>query len=111
MKYAFLQYGFIFNPAEGWNNVFAFEKDMADFFDAHGFDAEALNQLAGSSGVKVFILKRIDDSIVPTPPANKPGRPISIPGQFNKVRVTKQSAPARDFKEGKFLPRKGYLKK
>ena len=84
---------------------------MADFFAAQGFDAEAMNQVAGSSGVKVFILKKIDSSIVPTGEANKPGRPVTIPGKFNKIRETKQSAPARDFKQGQFLPRKGYLKK
>jgi hypothetical protein len=110
-SYAFLQYAFIFDPAEGWSHAYQFEKDMADFFAAHGFDAELMKQVEGSSGTKVIILKKIDSGVIPTPEANRPGRPITIPGKFNKIRETKQSAPARDFKMGKFLPRKGYLKK
>jgi hypothetical protein len=109
MRYAFLQYSFIFDPSQSWSHVYQFEKDLADFFAANGFEAELMKQVEGSSNQKVFILKKIEGSIVPT--NSQPGRPITIPGTFKKIREMKVSAKVRDFKKGTFLPRKGYLKR
>jgi hypothetical protein len=109
-SYAFLQYSFIFDPSEAWAHVYQFEKDLAEFFTSKGFDAQVMKQIEGTQGsTKVLILKKIDGAVMPT--ETKPGRPVTFKGHLNKVRATKTSAPARDFKKGQFLPRKGYLKK
>ena len=39
------------------------------------------------------------------------GRPKSIKGQIESLKVGKETTTERDFKKGKLLKRKGYLKK
>lgn len=116
MKYAFLQYSFIFNPDNSWSHVYQFEKDLSDFFRSKGFEAELMKQVEGSSNQKVFLVKKIESAVIPTniQPSkvfSKLGRPTTIPGIFKKLRETKESAIVKHFKKGKFLPRKGYLKR
>lgn len=56
---AILEYMFIFDPSEAWSNGFQFERDIADFFAAMGFQAEVLD-VSGGSNRRVINLSKIE---------------------------------------------------
>jgi len=62
---AFLEYAFIFDPAETWAHLYEFEGDLAKFFDEHGFEAEVLQTVSEQSGRRVFVIKK-KETMIPT---------------------------------------------
>jgi hypothetical protein len=109
-KLVFLKYAFLFDAAESYSHLYQFERDLADFFKTKGFVAELPKMIEGYQGEKIILLKRVDSMIAPTL-KQQPGRPQSIQGKFNQMRGHKLNAKERDFRKGKLLTRKGYLKK
>jgi hypothetical protein len=109
---AFLEYTFVFEPgAQTWQRGFEFEKDLADFLAAHGLDA-SITETIGGTGRRVIFIEGMDkmaDLLNPIP--NPPGRPKSVSSQLKEYATSKPRAAERNFNKGKFLVRKGYLKR
>lgn len=59
-----LSYMFVFDPSEGWANGFQFEADLADFFAAHGYQAD-LVQAQGNTQSRVIQLSKIQEAAPP----------------------------------------------
>lgn len=68
---AILDYLFMFDPTEGWSNGFYFERDLADFFAAHGFEARIVESTGGLSRRVVWLSK-----IEMPPPLPAPQRTV-----------------------------------
>lgn len=111
MKLVFLEYSFMFDPAKTWMRLSDFEKDLAKFFDGLGLEAHVISPAEGRSGRNVLYIKSkaAMDQSVGEP--KKPGRPLSVKGSIEKLKVGKESAKAKKFKKGKLLKRKGYLRR
>ena len=57
---AFLEYTYVFQPgSETWQRGFEFEKDLADFFAAHGLEATIV-ETVGGTGRRVIYIERMD---------------------------------------------------
>jgi hypothetical protein len=80
---AFLEYSFIFDPVSTWQHLSQFEGDLADFFRAHGLEAEILNPVGGQVGRRILLIKKIE---MPVPLAPKAPKPGEIQKQVNKLR-------------------------
>lgn len=107
---AFLEYAFMFEPTETWSNIHAFERDLADFFAAHGLEAQVLKTVDGATGRRILFVRKIELLTI-APPTATPGRPKSIKRVFNDMAQRNPKAGEKNFNKGKFLPRKGYLKR
>jgi len=56
-----LQYTFLFTREDNlWNSLYEFERDLADFFAAHGLEAEPILTIEGSSGNRMMMIKKIE---------------------------------------------------
>ena len=76
-----IAYQFIFErDANIWNNIFAFESDIADFFKTNGLEADMVNTVDGSNGLRVIIIRKMpeEDTLVNKKGVdmrNRPGKP------------------------------------
>ena len=69
---AYLEYTFIFEPQNTWQSGTAFERSLADFFAAHGLEAEII-ETVGNVARRVIEIKKMDDFLnFETPPAKSP---------------------------------------
>lgn len=59
---AILDYTFIFDAVDTWQNGFRFESDLADFFAAHGFEANLVNT-QGNATRRVLVITKVEESI------------------------------------------------
>jgi len=112
-RLAFLEYTFVFQPgAQTWQRGFEFEKDLADFLAAHGLEAKIIETIGGT-GRRVVLVEKMDklDKARDGQTTNPPGRPMSVGSRLKQLTPEKTKAAERRFKEGKFLVRKGYLKR
>ncbi len=82
-KIAFLEYNFMFDPQTTWDSVTDFERDLADFFSAHGLYAELLNNLTGKDKRRFFI-ERLESNFEPDLKALHNQGPQSTLIQMNK---------------------------
>ena len=58
-----LAYNFIFSKeANIWSNLYDFENDLNDFFAAHGLEAEIITTVDGSSGGRMMLLDKIQET-------------------------------------------------
>lgn len=105
---AYLEYTFIFDPSMTFQSGTRFERELADFFNSKNMEAEVI-ETVGNASRRVLLITKKD--LVMEPPKNPPGRPLSVKGKLEQLAPTKETAVARDFKKGKFLVRKGYLKR
>ena len=72
---AIIEYTFIFEPSsETWQSGFEFERDLADFFAAHGLEANMVDVTGGATR-RVIYISRMDKLDVVRQAADKP--PIS----------------------------------
>ncbi len=55
---ALISYKIMFDPSESWSNGYQFEAQFADFFAAHGFEAQIITP-AGGTGDRVIYLERV----------------------------------------------------
>lgn len=108
---AFLEYTFIFEPgSETWTRGLEFEKDLTDFLAAHGLVGEIIETIGGT-GRRVIFIEKMDKFDELRGQANPPGRPKSVSSQLKEMSASKPRAAERNFNKGKFLIRKGYLKR
>lgn len=56
-----IQYNFLFSKESNlWNNIYAFEQDLADFFAANGLECETVTTVSGSTGGRILLLKKME---------------------------------------------------
>lgn len=58
-RLAFLEYTFIFDPETTWDSGSNFERDLADFFGAHGLEAQIV-ETVGGTGRRVLVISRAE---------------------------------------------------
>ena len=110
MNIAAVEYLFLFDPTKTWAKLYQFETELKNLLDAKGMEGIILDTM-GRGGKKIVYIRpkaAIDQSVAQSQPK---GRPLSIKSKFAKMKTGKQSAKARDFKKGKLLKRKGYLRR
>jgi hypothetical protein len=82
---AILDYEILFDPSEAWTSGSQFEAAFADFFAAHGFEAQIIESRGGTAK-RVIFLNKIDVIKTPEP------RPQA------QVKKTVVQAPTKDYK-------------
>lgn len=87
---AILSYKIMFDPSEAWSSGYEFENSMADFFSAHGFDANII-EAKGGTNERVIYLEKIEQ--LPMPTQDKPT--VDVTKQVQRI-VTKE--PPKNFK-------------
>ena len=50
----------MFNPLRAWSHIDDFEKDLADFFSAYGFEAQILKTIGGYEGKRVLYITKVE---------------------------------------------------
>ena len=108
-KMVILERKFMFDPSVSYSRVSEFDNMLARFLDSINVEAERID-VVGQEWNDILYLKPKSNLAVPTAPRQQ-GRPITIQGKVNQLRSHKINAKERDFKKGKLLSRKGYLKK
>ena len=111
-KLAFLRYSFIFDATDTWQHLYEFEKSLADFFTAHGFEAEFPVVVGNDRAEKerIVILRRMID-LLERGEVVKPFKSATLKETLNVLRKHKQTSQEKAFKKGKKVIRKGYLKR
>lgn len=110
MKIAYVEYAFLFDPTKTWARLYEFETELKNFLSSKGLDGVILDTI-GTSGKKIIYV-RVKDKIDQSVGEPKPkGRPLSVKTQIERLKRGKESAKVRDFRKGKLLKRKGYLKR
>ncbi len=72
---ALLEYTFIFDPSETWSSGYQFEKTLADYYGAHGVEAEII-PTQGGTGRRVIYLTAIQ--IPEAKPVKQETKPVKI---------------------------------
>lgn len=103
---ALLEYTFMFDPTNTWQHGTQFEKDLGDFFAAHGFEAN-LVETRGNSNRRIFYIERIQ--AMPKLSNKTPQGPKSPQERLNQMRGHVPTKQEQRFKQGRFLKTKGYL--
>lgn len=96
-KIAVLRYMIIFDPSETWSNGFQFESQFADFFAAHGFEAQIIAP-AGGTGDRVIQIERV---YTPEKVAQQLSKSQNQPSANNQIKQVQQKVPPKDFKQFK----------
>ena len=112
-----LQYIFFYDPVQTeWTQGYQFEASFAKYLTSIGLEAEIV-LTEGNVGARILLIKKKQEVAMPAMPSGSvailqsKGRPKSIKGQIESLKVGKETTTERDFKKGKLLKRKGYLKK
>ena len=66
MSIVFLEYFFVFDPADTWQHVDQFEGDLSKFLDEHGLEGEIIQSAEDKKGKR--ILKITKKPIIPPVP-------------------------------------------
>ena len=69
----FLEYSFMFDPEETWNNLHAFESDLAKFFNEHGTEAIVIKAVEGAPVKRILYIKKKEE-LEPLGLKDMPGR-------------------------------------
>ena len=69
-RIALLEYTFMFDPDATWQSGSAFERDLADFFAAHGREANWI-ETTGNGARRILYIQKIDESQLNPPKATK----------------------------------------
>lgn len=85
----------IFDPAEAWSNGFQFEAQFADFFAAHGFEAQIIAP-AGGTGDRVISLERVFSSERMAKELKQTEVKSNTPNQIKQIQ---SKTPPKDFKQ------------
>lgn len=122
---AILEYSFLFDTTTTWQHGSQFEADLSDFFAANGFEATIIEP-KGNSSRRILFIEKIEEmpKLNNTPTGPKQGiakigpkdetnqnQHKSYSPMPNVAPKEKVRAAERDFKQGKFLIRKGFLKR
>ena len=57
----FLEYSFLFDPDETWNNLHAFESDLAKFFNEHGAEAIVIKAVEGAPVKRILYIRKKEE--------------------------------------------------
>ena len=121
-KLILLEIGLLFDPADAWSQTSQFETWLGKALRQSGLEGDIIRSAYGSipvsinkpvlTGKRVFYIRKSSTAAVPTL-QNQPlqGRPLGTKGMLDKFREHNVRPKERDFSKGKFLTRKGYLKK
>lgn len=104
-----LEYTFMFEPGDTWAHLYEFEKTLSDFFATKGLDAQIIKAIEGGGTKRVLYLRK-KETPMPTM-GTSGGRPKSLKGIIKNMTSKTVMANERDFKKGKLLKTKGYLRK
>ena len=68
-NHVLLEYMFLIDPDGTFATLDQFEKSLADFFAAHGLEAEAVHTINTVNGRRMFIIKKIEtlEALTPKP--------------------------------------------
>lgn len=93
----FLEYMFVFDPAEGWAHLYEFESMFANYLKTIGFEGEVVKRVDGQSGRgMIFITKKQAILVEEKLPV---GRPPSIGTTMRNIAPEKKvRAAERNFK-------------
>jgi len=109
MKIAYVEYAFLFDPTKTWARLYEFETELRNFLASKGLEGIILDTV-GMTGKKIIYIRAKEDVVVSG--ELKKGRPLSLKAQIEKLKPkSKESAKIRDFKKGRLVKSKGYLKK
>jgi hypothetical protein len=105
---AIIKHMYLFDPASTWQNGSQFEKDLADFFAANGFEAQLI-ETKGNATERVFFIQRIETNAPkldnkaaqPKPLSNKPTIVPKSFKQFSSRPFLKGIAPTRNIPQTK----------
>lgn len=61
LSLVFLEYSFMFDPEETWNNLHAFESDLQKFFNEHGAEAMVIKAIEGSPVKRILYIKKKEE--------------------------------------------------
>ena len=107
---ALIDYTFMFDPVTTWQRGSQFERDLENFFAAHGYEAEVV-ETTGNTNRRILYISRIET--IPTL-VNNPTQANPLPSvgsSMAKLAPTNISKEAERFRKGRFLKGKGYLKR
>lgn len=99
----YLKYSFIFDPAGAWSTTYQFEDDLASYFRSMGYEAEVVKSSVDKSSIERIIYL---DKLQPSFREAKPN-----PKALDTMRQHKTTPQEQKFKQGKFDPKKGYVKR
>lgn len=110
---AIIEYMFMFDPSNTWQQGSQFEKDLADFFAANGFQCEVVETKGGSTKRVLVITKIVEQPTLTNQNAKQYDERRKQPGSMLKTESSMplNNARERDFKQGKLLKSKGYVKR
>jgi hypothetical protein len=72
MKAVFLEYEFIFDPAETWSSLYELEGSLTKYLDSIGMEGEIMETVEGqSNGRRIIFVKKKPEMPLPTAPVKK----------------------------------------
>ena len=104
-----------FDPAQtGWTSVTQFEEFLAHALAERGLEGEVIPTIPSQE--LVILVKAKPIAPMPGMPQDSPviskqGRPKSIKGQLESLKIGSVSPEEKQFRKGKLLKNKGYLRK
>jgi len=103
----FLKYGFLFDAdSMPWRHLDDFERDLGEFFTSKGLQAKVVKTLDEQKSERiVWLCKKPEVLTMPE------DTQVGIKESLSKLAPTRETSIQKKFKEGKYLVRKGYLKK
>jgi len=105
-NFAILKITLFFDPAQTWQHFDQFNKDFADFLATKGLEAQTVKAVGGAISEDILLISKKEVLKLPEQTDKQVG-----PQKALAALSKPESAKAQQFKQGKFLSRKGYLKK
>ena len=73
VKFAIIEYMFIFDDKSPFDNSYDFETSLGEYFATLGFESELVQGLKGGTGKRMFYIYKKDKMLeTVNPPVNKP---------------------------------------
>ena len=65
-KLAYLEYCFLFDPGQLWTRASEFDKELLNFFEINGMDAEIITTVGSTAKKMIYLYKKNDNPKVPS---------------------------------------------
>jgi len=98
----FLEYTFLFAPAEGWSHLYEFEHDLARFFSERGFEADIFKTIEGQGTKRILYLKRKEPIVKNISERPQPGRPKTTKGIIRDMSNRPLRKAAEEYDKKRF---------
>ncbi len=85
----------MFDPAQAWSSGSQFEASLADFFAAHGFEAQVI-EAKGGTGERVIWLEQ---AFTPQKAANQVPQPKNSKPATEQIKQSQSQQPTKKFKQ------------